>query len=120
MAVRGLEGGGLGGVGVAATVTAARGGGGTAGTGVVIGSDTTVFTNESISGGAVTAFDATGTPINLQLRWAKTDSVALGAGHTDTWNLFYQSNSSATGAQTALINAPTNFVFRSNEASISP
>jgi flagellar hook protein FlgE len=98
-------------LGLPATVTLARNGGGTAGAGVVIGSDNTVFTNESISGGAVTAFDPTGTPINLQLRWAKTDSATLGAGHTDTWNLFYQSSSTATGAQTAWVNAGTNFVF---------
>jgi flagellar hook protein FlgE len=110
----------FGALGFPVSVTATRGGGGTAGAGVVIGSDTTVFTNESISGGAVTAFDATGTPINLQLRWAKTDSTALGAGHTDTWNLFYQSNSSATGAQTAWINAGTNFVFGANGALVSP
>ena len=65
----------------APTVVARRGGGGTAGAGVVIGNDLTTFTNESISGGAVTAYNATGTPVNLQLRWAKTDSASLGAGH---------------------------------------
>ena len=98
----------------------ARGGGGTAGTGVVIGSDTATFANESISGGAVTAFDATGTPVNLQLRWAKTDSSTLGVPHTDTWNLFYQSNSTAAGPQTAWINVGTNFVFGTNGALLSP
>ena len=68
----------------------------------------TTFTKESISGGAVTAYNAAGTPVNLQLRWAKTDSAALGAGHTDTWNLFYQTNPSATGsAQPAWVNAGT-------------
>ncbi len=102
------------------TVTQARGGGGTAGTGVVIGSDTATFANESISGGAVTAFDATGTPVNLQLRWAKTDSSALGVPHLDTWNLFYQSSTTATGGQTAWINAGTNFVFGTNGALVSP
>ncbi len=101
-------------------MTAARGGGGTVGTGAVIGSDSTVFTNESISGGAVTAYDATGTPINLQLRWAKMDSSTLGVGHTDTWNMFYQANSTATGTQTAWINAGTNFTFGTNGALVSP
>ena len=84
-------------LGFTPTVTATRGGGGTAGAGVVIGSDQATFANESISGGAVTAYDATGTPVNLQLRWAKVDSAALGVPHTDTWNLFYQSNPNATG-----------------------
>ena len=107
-------------LGFTPTVTATRGGGGTAGAGVVIGSDTATFANKSISGGAVTAYDATGTPVNLQLRWAKTDSAALGSPHTDTWNLFYQSNPNATGTQTAWINAGTNFVFGPNGAKISP
>jgi len=110
----------FGALGFPPTVTQARGGGGTAGTGTVIGSDTATFANESISGGAVTAFDATGTPVNLQLRWAKTDSSGLGVPHLDTWNLFYQSNTTATGAQTAWINAGTNFVFGSNGVLVSP
>src|SRR5581483_267211 len=67
--------------------------GGVAGTGVVNANDITTFTNESISGGAVTAYNAAGTPVNLQLRWAKTDSASLGAGHQDSWNLFYQTSS---------------------------
>jgi flagellar hook protein FlgE len=79
-----------------------------------------VFTSESISGGAVTAYDATGTPVNLQLRWAKTDSSALGSPHTDTWNLFYQSNPNATGTQTEWVNAGTNFVFGANGSLSSP
>jgi flagellar hook protein FlgE len=110
----------FGALGLPATVTATRGGGGTAGAGAVIGSDTAVFANESISGGAVTAYDATGTPVNLQLRWAKMDSASLGVPHIDTWNLFYQSNPNATGGQTAWINAGTNFVFGTNGSLISP
>ena len=55
------------------------------GTGTVVGNDATLFQNQSISGGAVTAYDASGTPVNLQLRWAKTDSAALGGTHADTW-----------------------------------
>ncbi len=110
----------FGALGFPPTVTQTRNGGGTVGTGAVIGSDTATFANQSISGGAVTAYDATGTAVNLQLRWAKMDSAALGSPHLDTWNLFYQSNSNATGAQTAWINAGTNFVFGANGALVSP
>ncbi len=81
----------------------------TAGTGTVVGSDVATFVDETIDGGSVTAYDSTGTPANIQLRWGKIDSVA--AGGTDTWNLFYQTNSSATGATVGWINAGTNFVF---------
>ena len=43
--------------------------------------------------------------MNLQLRWAKTDSSALGGTHVDTWNLFYQKDPLATGTQVAWVNA---------------
>ncbi len=62
---------------------------------------------ESIAGGAVTAYDVSGAPVNLQFRWAKIDSASLGAGHTDTWNLFYQTNPNATGTQVAWQNVDT-------------
>jgi flagellar hook protein FlgE len=107
-------------LGFTSPVTLARNGGGTAGTGVVIGNDLTAFTNESISGGAVTCYNAAGTPVNVQLRWAKTDSAALGSGHQDIWNLFYQTSTSATGPQVAWVNTGTNFIFSANGSLSSP
>jgi flagellar hook protein FlgE len=107
-------------LGFTSPVTAARGGGGTAGTGVVTGNDLSAFTNESISGGAVTAYNAAGTPVNLQMRWAKTDSASLGTGHQDTWNLFYQTSTTATGSQVAWVNSGTNFTFSANGSLSSP
>jgi flagellar hook protein FlgE len=103
-----------------AGITQARAAGTNVGTGVVTANDVQTFTNESVSGGAVTAFNTAGTPVNLQLRWAKTDSASLGSGHQDTWNLFYQSNTAATGAQAEWVNVGTNFTFNSNGALVSP
>jgi flagellar hook protein FlgE len=80
----------------------------------VIANDATTFLNESIGGGAVTAFDTSGAPVNMQLRWAKVDNAAIGPGHADTWNLFYQVDPNATGSQTAWQNAGVNYVFGSN------
>jgi flagellar hook protein FlgE len=80
--------------------------------GTVIADDAQTFTNESLSGGSVTAYDSTGNPVNVQLRWAKTDAVAVGG--TDTWQLFYQSNSNATGTQSAWQNVGTTFKFNSS------
>ena len=48
------------------------------GTGQVLGSDLRPFVSRSISGGAVTAYDISGSPVGLQLRWAKVDSSSLG------------------------------------------
>jgi flagellar hook protein FlgE len=64
--------------------------------GGVIGSDVTSFLGQSVGGGAVTVYDVSGAAVNVQFRWAKVDSTSLGTGHTDTWNLFYQSNSNPT------------------------
>jgi flagellar hook protein FlgE len=55
--------------------------------GSVDGADSAKFVNDSISGGAITAYDATGNAVNVQLRWAKSSNSP------DTWNLFYQTNS---------------------------
>ena len=102
------------------TVTLARAPGTNVGTGAVTANDEQTFINESVSGGAVTAFNSAGTPVNLQLRWAKTDSASLGPGHQDTWNLFYQTSTTASGNTAAWVNVGTNFTFNSNGALISP
>ncbi|HEY0330952.1 MAG TPA: flagellar hook-basal body complex protein [Rhodopseudomonas sp.] len=101
-------------LGLTSPVTVVRTGGGSVGTGTVIGTDNQTFLDESISGGATTAYDGNGAPVNVQLRWAKTDSATLGAGHTDTWNMFYQTNPGATGTAVSWVNVGTNFTFGSN------
>ncbi|WP_426408087.1 flagellar hook-basal body complex protein [Bradyrhizobium ganzhouense] len=107
-------------LGFTSTITKSRGGGGTAGTGTVVGNDIATFTKESISGGAVTAYNAAGTPVNLQLRWAKTDSASLGAGHTDSWNLFYQTDPNATGTTVGWMNTGQTFTFAGDGSLTSP
>ena len=78
----------------------------------VVASDVQTFLNESVGGGAITAYDSSGAPVNVQLRWAKTDSSKYGG--TDTWNLFYQVNSNATGTQPAWQNVGVNYTFGAN------
>jgi flagellar hook protein FlgE len=99
-------------LGFTGTVTGLRGGGGTPGTGIVIGSDSQAFLDESISGGTSTAYDGNGAPVALQFRWAKVDSATQGG--TDTWNLFYQVNPGATGNAVAWQNVGTDFKFGTN------
>jgi flagellar hook protein FlgE len=82
--------------------------------GSVFGVDEPTFLNESIAGGSITSFTGTGAPANVQFRWAKVDSSTLGPGHADTWNMFYQTNSSATNTQAAWVNVGKNFTFNSN------
>ncbi len=80
--------------------------------GTVIGQDISAFLGQSIGGGAVTCYDVSGSPVNIQLRWAKVDSAQYGG--TDTWNLFYQVDPNATGQQTAWQNAGVNYMFGPN------
>ena len=74
--------------------------------------DLTTFLDASIGGGAITAYDVSGSPVNIQLRWAKIDSTTVGG--TDTWNLFYQENSTATGNTVAWRNVGTDYQFGAN------
>jgi flagellar hook protein FlgE len=46
-----------------------------AGAGVVAGADGATFIQQTISGGAITAYDPAGAAVNVQLRWAKTDGA---------------------------------------------
>lgn len=80
--------------------------------GTVVGNDVTTFIDNSIGGGAITAYDISGSPVNIQLRWAKVDSTTTGG--TDTWNLFYQESSTATGTAVAWRNAGVNYTFGAN------
>ena len=89
-------------------------GGGTAGAGTVIGSDAATFISQSISGGATTGYDISGSPVSIQFRWAKMDSSTLGPGHTDKWNMFYQVDPNATGTATSWQNIGTDFTFSAN------
>ncbi len=89
-----------------------------AGTGKVLGSEEEKFLNTSISGGAITLYDSTGAPVNVQLRWAKTNSVANGG--TDTWEAFYQSKTNASVGDAAWTNLGQVYTFSSNGQLATP
>jgi flagellar hook protein FlgE len=80
------------------------------GSGAVIGNDVTTFTNQSVSGGSITAYDSKGNPVNIQFRWAQVSSSSSGS----TWQLYYQTNANATGSATAWQNAGQTFSFNSS------
>lgn len=86
------------------------------GTGTVIASDANTFNAQSLSGGSVAVYDSLGNPVNVQLRWAETSS----AGGNNTWQLFYQSNSAASGAQVEWQNTGTSFTFNTSGQLTAP
>jgi flagellar hook protein FlgE len=79
--------------------------------------DSDNFLTQSISGGAITVYGANGSPADVELRWAKTDSAATGG--TDSWSLYYMSNSAATGSQTMWTKVPQDYNFAAN-GSLNP
>jgi flagellar hook protein FlgE len=67
------------------------------------------FLDHSIQGGAITVYTETGAPVSVQMRWAKTDSAA--SGGTDTWKLYYMSDSKATGTDPMWTDVGTDYEF---------
>ncbi len=80
----------------------------------VSANDSAAFINQSISGGAITVYASNGAPANVQLRWAKIGSTEVGG--TDRWQLFYMSNSNATGTAPMWTNVGTDYTFGSDGA----
>lgn len=83
------------------------------GNGFVQAGDEQLFLDRSLAGGSVTAFDALGGSVNVQLRWAKIDNVADGAGTGggDTWNLFYKTDDAAVGVAPKWTNIGQDYIF---------
>jgi flagellar hook protein FlgE len=81
-------------------------------TGNVIANDNTAFLANSLDGGVIAAHDVSGSAVNVHFRWAKVDSAATGG--SDTWNLYYETKTTATGNQTQWINTGTNYTFGAN------
>jgi flagellar hook protein FlgE len=80
----------------------------------VLGADETSFLRQSVSGGAVTVYNDVGTPVDVQLRWAKISSSP------ETWNLFYQTKSNAGSAEMAWTNVGAAIQFDSKGAMVPP
>jgi flagellar hook protein FlgE len=78
----------------------------------IAAADTGEFVSQSISGGAITVYAENGAPANVQMRWAKVNSLVNGGG--DRWNLFILTNADATGAQTAWTRVGGDYTFGPN------
>ena len=79
-------------------------------------SDASRFVSQSVSAGTFTAYDSTGAPVDVQMRWAKVATAATG----DTWNLFYQTDGTATGNAASWLNVGSAFDFGTSGKLTSP
>ncbi len=70
------------------------------------------FIDQSVAGGAITAYAANGAPAAVQLRWAKIGNADVGG--VERWAVYYQSNSAATGGNTMWTRVPQDYEFNNN------
>lgn len=61
----------------------------------VAAQDDAAFQAMTIPGQTISVYDISGSPVSVQLRWGKTAN-----GAPSSWSLYYQSNTTATGAAT--------------------
>lgn len=72
---------------------------GTVGTGDVTVANTQAFLDGSISGGSITIYNQNGTPLNVEVRYAKTANAAAGPPIVeDTWGVYFSSGGDATNS----------------------
>ncbi|WP_298967591.1 flagellar hook-basal body complex protein [uncultured Methylobacterium sp.] len=94
--------------------------GGSARTLNVAATDTSAFVSSSVAGGSLTAYNPAGSPVNLDLRWAKVAQANAAAGTPDTWNLFYATTNGATASGASWRNVGTAFTFNAGGQLASP
>ncbi|MGE7413190.1 flagellar hook protein FlgE [Methylobacterium tarhaniae] len=94
---------------------------GTAATAPTVGaSDSAAFVSSSVAGGELTAYSGTGTPVSVQLRWAKVANADAAAGTGDTWNLFYANQTAAGTSPATWRNVGTAFTFNGSGQLTAP
>jgi flagellar hook protein FlgE len=86
----------------------------------VAASDSAAFVGSSLAGGELTAYSGTGTPVSVQLRWAKVAEADAAAGTGGTWNLFYADQSGTVTSGTGWQNVGTAFTFNGSGQLTAP
>jgi flagellar hook protein FlgE len=78
----------------------------------VSAADGAAFVDQSVAGGAITAYSESGASANVQMRWAKVSSAA--SAGADVWNLFVLTDGAAQDAETMWTRYGGDFVFDSS------
>lgn len=85
----------------------------------ILDTDETAFLQTSIAGEAITIYDVNGSPVNVQMRWAKTQNADASVPQDDGWGLYYLADPTATGANARWTHVQ-DFTFAANGAMTSP
>lgn len=86
----------------------------------VTDAELTDFKENTISGGTITVYDPMGTPIPVQLRWAKTVEYDPAGTDVDTWRLFYQTDENAASGNPIWLDVGTDYTFDNTGAMTAP
>jgi flagellar hook protein FlgE len=75
----------------------------TVGAATITAADESAFINNSVPGGAITAYSGVGAPVNIQYQWARieTDTTGPFVAGPNRWALYYRADSSASPAPAA-------------------
>lgn len=66
----------------------------------ITASEETTFLDSTISGGAITVYDDNGSPMDVQFRWAKTQTAGQDGSTYDVYDLYYLTDSNAETSET--------------------
>lgn len=83
------------------------------GVATISNADQALFVNSSIAGGTTTVLDARGEAVNVEFRFAKTDSSDSSIGGIDTYNLYYRANSDGV-TEPAFVRVDQQYTFGPN------
>ena len=81
----------------------------------IASTDASNFVNSSIAGPAVTGYTSSGAPVTVTTRWAKVQDsdTTTNPATPSVWNLFYQSDTTASASKSAWTNVGAPFTFDS-------
>lgn len=85
----------------------------------ILDADETAFLRTSIAGEAITIYDTNGSPVNVQMRWAKTQNADATVPQNDEWGLYYLDDPAATGADARWTHVDQ-FEFNADGSLLSP
>ncbi len=85
----------------------------------IVAADETAFLRSSLAGEAITIYDENGSPVNVQIRWAKSQNADASVPQDAQWEMYYLTDADATGANPIWAHAGQ-FEFDGSGALTSP
>ncbi|WP_321502540.1 flagellar hook protein FlgE [Breoghania sp.] len=85
----------------------------------ILAADKTAFLRSSVAGEAITIYDENGSPVNVQVRWAKSQNADASVPQNAQWEMYYLTDADAAGPNPVWKHAGQ-FEFDGSGALVSP